>query len=100
MVLGLVRWAYKLGVRNERHRIAAYLQAAQTKRHDAMSMFDSELRNEPIRDNKDAKKRDIEKRLHQKDVDRDVVNIIDGLFHADKKYERGASIMFPDEGEL
>mgnify|MGYP006327374925 CR=1 FL=1 len=97
-MLKLVKWAYSLGVRNERHRIAAFLQSAQANRYDRMSAFENELREEPVRSNADAKKRDIQKRAHQKDVDRAVLDIIEALFRADQKYERGASVMFP-EGE-
>lgn len=99
-MLRLVKWAYSLGVRNERHRIAAYLQSAQANRYDRMSAFEDELRHHPVESKKDAEKRNIEKRAHQKDIDRAVVDIIEAIFHGEQKYERGASVMFPDEGEL
>lgn len=99
-MLKLVKWAYSLGVRNERHRIAAFLQAAQARRYDAMSRFEEDLRENPVSSKQDAKARNIEKRAHQKDIDRAVVDIIETIFHGEEKYERGASVMFPDEREL
>lgn len=95
-MLRVIKWAYNLGVRNERHRIATYLSSAQGQKYDAMRVFDEEMRNDPVRSNKDAKKRSIEKRIQQKAVDREVVNIIDSIFHSQEKYVRGESVMFPD----
>lgn len=98
-MLRLVKWAYDLGVRNERHRIASYLQSAQAKRFDMLRAFDDDMRLNPIDSKADAAKRNIQKREQQKAVDEDVISIIDGIFHGEEKYERGASIMFP-EGEV
>lgn len=96
-MLRLVKWAYKLGVKNERHRIAQYLSSAQARRYDNMRAFEEELGMRPVDSKADAAKRNIEKRERQAAVDREVINIINGIFHGEEKYERGASFMFPEE---
>lgn len=100
MLLQIIRWAYRLGVRNERHRIASFLSSASSNYSHSVSMFERELREDPVRSERDAKKRDIENRAIESRVNSKVINIIDQLFHAEDKYERGASVMFPDEEEL
>lgn len=96
-MLRALKWAYDLGVKHERHRIAQYLSSAQAQRYDRMSAFDRELQEEPIISKADAKKRKIEKRFRQKQVDREVVDIISGIFYKET-IDRGESFMFP-EGE-
>lgn len=97
-MLKLVKWAYSLGVRNERHRIAQYLSSAQAKRFERMN--DRFGYDSPIESKKDATEKAKRQSELKKAVDQQVIDIIDGLFHGEDKYERGASVMFPDEGEL
>ena len=99
-MLKLVKWAYKLGVRNERHRIAAYLQSAQEKRSYDIYSFEDDMRRNPIESNADANKRQVAKRERKAEVDKEIINIIQYMFHGEEKYERGTSVMFPDEDEL
>lgn len=99
-MLRVIKWAYNLGVRNERHRIAGYLSNAKGQRYDRLSLFEEELRVSPVQSEKDAINRNIELRQKQAVVDNEVIDIISGLFHSEEKYERGASFMFPNEKEL
>lgn len=99
-MLRLVKWAYKLGVRNERHRIAGFLANAQANKWDGIRGMEAELGIIRDRDESGTKEEVEAKRLQQKiAVDREVIDIIDALFHGEEKYERGASFMFPEEKE-
>lgn len=99
-MLRLVKWAYKLGVRNERHRIAGFLSSAQANKWDGIYAAKRDLGIIRDRDEAGTKEEVEAKRLQQKiAVDREVINIIDALFHGEEKYERGASFMFPEEKE-
>lgn len=94
-MLRTLRWAYSLGVRNERHRIATYLQSAQGERLDRIN---DRFYEDPITSKKDAAEKIKRQRQLKKAVDRQVIDIISNLFQGEEKYQRGASIMFP-EGE-
>src|SRR5687768_1548340 len=97
-MLQLVKWAYSLGVRNERHRIANYLQNAQAQRWDGIHDMERQLGVMRSKgENSDLT--EIEKKMQRKIViDREIIDIISGIFHAEEKYQRGESVMFP-EGE-
>jgi len=94
-MLKTLKWIYKLGVRNERHRIAAYLQTAQGNRLDRLN--DSINYDAPITSKKDATARAKRKADLNRAVDQEVINIIEGLFRGEERYERGESIMYPED---
>lgn len=90
-MLKALRWAYSLGVRNERHRIATYLSSARSQRLDDLR-FGPPLPDKELSDNK-KRKAELKKA-----VDSEVIDIIAGLFNSQDKWVRGESVMFP-EGE-
>lgn len=95
-MLKLVRWAYGLGVRNERQRIATYLSSVQADAMErANSMFGYES---PVTSKKDATEKAKRKIELKKAVDQRIIDIISELFIGEERYQRGASVMFP-EGE-
>lgn len=95
-MLKLVKWAYKLGVRNERQRIATYLSSVQA---EAMDRFNDPFGYQsPIESKKDAKEKYQRKIDLKKAVDQRIIDIISELFIGEERYQRGASVMFP-EGE-
>ena len=82
-MLKTFRWIYKLGVKHERRRIAAFLQNAQHRRYDS------------IRDN--GRKQEYADQIL---VDRAVIDIITQLFSAEEVIQRGRSQMYPEDEEL
>lgn len=95
-MLRLVKWAYSLGVRNERQRIATYLSSVQAEAMDRQhSMFGYES---PVVSKKDATEKAKRKIELKKAVDQRIIDIISELFIGEERYQRGASVMFP-EGE-
>lgn len=98
-MLRALKWAYNLGVTRERHRIAAFLQNAQSRRYDEIKRVAEQFGISYRAGNEKgtAKEAKIEALKRQKAVDQDIVDIIDQLFSAEEKYSRGASVMFPDE---
>lgn len=96
MGLSVLKWMYELGVRAERRRIAAFLQNVQNRRWDHVrgieQSLDMSYRNNDRNNDEEAELK------RQKSVDEAVNAIISQLFHGEEKYERGASVMFP-EGE-
>lgn len=100
-MLALVKWAYRLGVRNERHRIASYLQSVKANSFNHLDAIEREVGIVRDRDYSDTKKQAEIDRLRKKQaVDQALIDIISELFRGEDKYERGASVMFPDEEEL
>lgn len=97
-MLSLVKWAYNLGVRNERHRIAQFLSSAQASRVNSIRSFEEEFNSRPIESRADARNRKYEERQRRAAVDQEVIDIISNVFYAPDEYRRGASVMFP-EGE-
>ncbi|MES2367810.1 MAG: hypothetical protein V4563_18175 [Pseudomonadota bacterium] len=95
-MLRVLQWAYGLGVRNERQRIATYLSSAQGERLNRMN--DPFAYDPPVTSKKDAIEKAKRKNELKKAVDKEVIEIIAGLFQAQDKYVRGESILFP-EGE-
>lgn len=97
MGLRILQWVYNLGVQHERHRIAAYLQSVQTQHWDDNDYLRRELRGWDDGDNSEKaakKKRRIELKLA---VDDEIINIIKYMFADEPKYQRGASVMFPEK---
>lgn len=88
-MLKLLKWAYSLGVRNERQRIATYLSNVQAQ---AIDRF-----NDPFREDVINSKKVNENKKLKKAVDSRIIDIISELFRGEERYQRGASVMFPEE---
>lgn len=89
MVLGLAKWAYNLGVAQERKRIASELQVrAATYRRE------SDVYSTALRDG-DFKKRDKERLERQAVIVKEIENLIHSLFHGEAHVT--SSFLFPDD---
>lgn len=95
-MLRLVKWAYDLGIRHERVRIAAHLQAHAQGARVQHSVMDDMFREEMSRP-KPNKKR-LERLEFDRAVARQVDELIQDIFHPKGEWQPVASIMFP-EGE-
>lgn len=90
-----LKWAYDLGVRQERIRIASHLQLyAQGARH-SRDAFDSMIREE-LENDKPNKSR-AEKLKFNREIQARISNIVEDLFSPKGEWKPGASLMFPDD---
>lgn len=94
-MLRTLKWVYNLGVKQERTRIAAYLEQVG---HEART--EREQLDYMIRDNKELKAFK-EKRMKQLEFN-EAVNariqvIISDMFQDNGQWRPGASIIFPEE---
>lgn len=101
-MLKTFKWIYKLGVRHERRRIAAFLQTVQNRRYDHVSMLEREYEaSYRLNDEKGTVDEvEIARLKEQQAVDEAVIDIISQLLAPNPPIERGESVMFPDEDEL
>lgn len=95
-MLKTLKWVYDLGVRQERTRIASYLQLeaqrAGIQRDTALDM---------LRERADSKKPFSKERKAKLDfsiaVNDRVADIIHTMFMGEQHYEMGASFMYPED---
>lgn len=94
-MLRLAKWAYDLGVRQERVRIASHLQVHAQGARVSNNAMDNMFREEA------TKKRPNKGKLSQIEFDRAVQSrveiIIEDIFNPKGDWVPGASIMFPDD---
>lgn len=93
-MLKLLKWAYDLGVRQERVRIASHLRLMSTENRSRLNILD-EMMSIPI-----ASKKEISERQHQdfeRAIRHEVQEIIDAITEARGDWVPGASIMFPGD---
>lgn len=100
-MLRLAKWAYDLGIRHERVRIAAHLQAqvqgARLSNETIGGMFDEELTKK--RPNKNR----VQRLEFERAVNHRIQEVIDEMFNPRGEWTPPASTMFPDDkhkGEL
>jgi len=96
-MLKLVKWAYDLGIRHERVRIAAHLQVHSTNAGNSISAMDDMFREEMSK-SKPNKNR-LQRLEFDKAVNHRVREMITDMFHDNGQYVYGNSIMFPDDLE-
>lgn len=94
----MLKWAYDLGIRHERVRIASHLQLESTRAHNSMDRdmeFMRVMNESPkIKVSKSAK----EKLDFNIAVNHRVQQIIQNMFESSPdKWIPGASVMFPDD---
>lgn len=93
-MLKLVKWAYDLGIRHERIRIASHLQA---KAHQSGLNRDVVL--DMLRENAKMPKKRAERLDFEIAVSNRVEEIINEMFDSQGDWRPGASLMFPDNLE-
>lgn len=101
-MLKTFKWIYKLGVKHERRRIAAFLQTAQNRRYDHINMLEREYKASYRLNGEEGTVDEIKvaRIKEQQAVDEAIIDIIDQLFTPNPSIERGESVMFPGEEEL
>lgn len=95
-MLKLVKWAYDLGVRHERVRIASHLQLHSTGARNNLNAMDDMFREEMSR-SKPNKNR-LQRLEFDKAVNHRIEEIIQDMYQSTGDWKPGASIMFPDDG--
>ncbi len=97
-MLRLVKWAYDLGVRQERHRIASELQLQQ-QRSQNFNRVALGILHDPESGMETSKKRKQRLELQIAVNDR-IQEIINDMFRSEgEMYIPGSSIMFPEENK-
>lgn len=95
-MLKTLKWVYKLGVKNERRRIAGFLANAQANRYDP---FGTDSRRHLLFE-KDMNEEQQHEQKFKEAVDAEVVAIIRSMFEPNERYNRGsASVIFPEGDE-
>lgn len=98
-MLKTIKFIYRLGVKNERQRIAAFLQTAQNRRYDHVRELERSLGINYREGDEKGTMKEVEKRRAEEQiaVDKAIIDIISQLFHGEERIERGGSVMFPEE---
>ena len=96
-MLRILKWSYDLGVRQERTRIAAHLQARQQGARYENELIDNMLREEMTRSK--PRKHIAERLEFQKAVAHRVDELIDELFRPNGEYVP-TSVMFPEREDI
>lgn len=90
-MLKVLKWAYDLGVRQERVRISAHLQNVSRQSEYAMAENYDMLRND-----KTSKQRKVRAELNM-EVDRRIKETIDAIMRPQSSDYLNYSIMFPND---
>jgi hypothetical protein len=98
-MLKTIKFIYRLGVKNERQRIAAFLQTAQNRRYDHVRELERSLGMKYREGDEAGTMAEVEERRAKEQiaVDNAVIDIISQLFSSEERIERGGSVMFPEE---
>lgn len=93
------KWAYDMGVRQERVRIAAQLQEVKRQLDVRLNDHNYQMQR-PVTDKKELAERENQRKQYNEvryATDTRVRDIIDKLFEAQWEQSWGRSIMFPEE---
>lgn len=93
-MLKALKWAYDLGVRQERVRIASHLQMESQQARASNDTMIGMLRGEdqPAPNQKRKERLEIAVKVNDR-----IQNIIDNLFYPKGEWTPPASLMFPDD---
>lgn len=89
MVLGLAKWAYNLGVKQERNRVASELRTRAMSYHNEFDTYMAALNG------KSHSKSDQKTMETRANIAKEVENVIQSLFHGE--VHETSSFLFPND---